>query len=69
MEAAKDAYLTAKENDTGPVTYDKILAEIALEVPGYGGHFLDEDGILNVYLLDDQGSETFKQIDFQTTSR
>jgi hypothetical protein len=53
-EAAKNAFLASKETDTGPQTYDKILAEIALEVSGYGGHFFDEEGVLNVWLLDDQ---------------
>lgn len=62
MEAAKEAYLTSKEKKTGPITYDKILAEIALEVPGYGGHFEDEEGILNVYLIDDQERENIKTI-------
>lgn len=45
QEAAREAYLASKENDTGPKTYDKILADIALEVPGYGGHYEDENGV------------------------
>lgn len=59
-KAARDAYLAAKENSTGPETYDEILADIALKVPGYGGHFVDANGVLNVHLLSNEELETIK---------
>jgi len=36
----------------GPCTIDDIFARWVNEVPGFGGLFLDEHGILNVFLLD-----------------
>lgn len=53
-ESARQAYLAARKNMAGPETYDEILADLALEVPGYGGHFADENGDLNVYLVSTQ---------------
>jgi hypothetical protein len=34
------------------VEHDDLFAEVAALAPGFGGLFLDKDGILNVYLLD-----------------
>lgn len=62
QEAAKEAYHAYIKNNNIPKLYDEILAEIALEVPGYGGHFIDEEGVFNVYLLDSQESEAVEAV-------
>jgi hypothetical protein len=33
-------------------TYDDLLLEVAKQVPGFGGMFIDADGRLAVYLID-----------------
>ena len=33
-------------------TYDDLLLEVAKQVPGFGGMFIDAEGRLTVYLLD-----------------
>jgi hypothetical protein len=42
------------------VEHDDLFAQVAEVAPGFGGMFLDESGILNVYLLDpaQQGAAT-----------
>lgn len=62
LEAAKEAYLATRSNNDTLKTFDEILADIALKVPGYGGHFIDDDGNLNVYLLSNQEREAIKSV-------
>jgi transposase-like protein len=57
-EAVGDAgFDAASAQDGSPSTHtvvehDDLFAEVAAAVPGFGGLFLDESGVLNVYLLD-----------------
>src|SRR5690625_7812723 len=58
IEIAKQVYLQSKENGTKRIqTYDQNLAELTLDVDGFGGHFMDEDGFLTIYLLDENQKE------------
>jgi hypothetical protein len=54
-EAAGDSAGPIQDGPGGPqvvVEHDDLFAEVAALAPGFGGLFLDKDGILNVYLLD-----------------
>lgn len=63
IETAKQVYLQSKENGTKRIqTYDQDLAELTLDVDGFGGHFMDEDGFLTIYLLDENQKEDIQSI-------
>lgn len=38
-------------SETAVVTYDELLARIAKEAPGYGGHFLGDDGVPRIVIV------------------
>ena len=50
--AVGQALEAAPPGPRAPRTLDDALAEVAQDVPGFGGMFYDERGDLNVYLLD-----------------
>ena len=50
--AARVQSYLAMKSDLDVVTYDELLADIAVEVPGFGGFYVDEAGALNVWLVD-----------------
>lgn len=52
LEQRANAALTAALAD-GIVTIDERLAEIARDVPGFGGFYFDASGTLNLYLKED----------------
>ena len=46
------AVIPAQAQTTAPLTLDEEYARKAEEVPGFGGLYLDEDGVTHVYLTD-----------------